>query len=456
MTPDSQVPAAELPVVPPGFTATQAYSACATLGGLARWWLTPEVLRAAQPEATPKVRPFFEPLPHPPLPNTVGACAALGVRKHANYHPGFVFPLCWDTDAGCRPPTAFTEFGEKVKGLLLGRSDFDFGRAVHPNLRLRVDVALPPKDGFLSGLQMAPESAWPAIAGGLYLAVHGVKAKDKPDERVMATGVWKDGVGFQEVHPDGLRDKLAAAARHGVKTVFVPEVQKGQARDEAPAGVNIGTLKVNEPNPVEALRDYLVALEAPPPKATTFEQLQLCAAYYHRLPLRSDPAAEYYWTHMLDEVARLARMPLRNFDGGDPPRVTHLVTFVSGAAELIPLAASILEHVKSVLVLHTEHEPPPNVITQLGKMNRRSVPRRVRPDDHELVGDITRHITEFTTGVPKGKVVLDITPGNSWQTVTADRAMRPGEWRFFLNPTYDPTLRRVTPGNERPVLWRVN
>jgi hypothetical protein len=292
------------------------------------------------------------------------------------------------------------------------------------------------------------------LAGGLYLAVHGVCAKEKPEEKVTATGVWKDGVGIQPV--TGLRQKLEAAARHGAKTVFVPEEQRGEAHELAPPGLAIGTLKRNEPNPVETLRDYLVALEARPLRPTTPDDLPPCVDYYHRLQLRPELAADYYWSDLLDVVAELGRLELANLVVGGPlPSVTHLVTFASGATELIPLAARILG-VNTVLVLHTTPEPPTNALKQLETTVKTIVPKRVPMDTiHEMVRKITTHIEEFAPTVPAEKLVLDITPGTSLQKVTADHAMRRGAWRFFLNPDYREALRGVIPGNEKPIVWRV-
>jgi hypothetical protein len=136
------------------------------------------------------------------------------------------------------------------------------------------------------GSLLQHDSGWAPLAGGLYLAHHD--GTPRPD--VWATGCWDGDGGILEVC--GLEAKLARARAWGAAEVFVPEKQAD--------GPGPGKLYPGLRAPADALRDYLAGLDAPPPPG----DFDRCRGYYLRQPAHQPRTREFYWSHLLPEIAR--------------------------------------------------------------------------------------------------------------------------------------------------------
>src|SRR5262249_41353134 len=86
-------------------TLAQALDAIEWLGGMARWWIRPEILRTAA-QRCEALQHFHE---NPPLPTSLGSCSIALVMKRPIpvLRDALLLPLCWRSraeHAGALPP----------------------------------------------------------------------------------------------------------------------------------------------------------------------------------------------------------------------------------------------------------------------------------------------------------------------------------------------------------------
>ena len=187
----------------------------------------------------------------------------LGTALKGVFQPAFYLPLCWKDGVPDSPrlPASLTAIAQSIRTTLAKESKGDTARqaainsfGLHPADRL-VDVDL-------SVIPLAVESAWAPLAAGLIVALYG----GKPSDGVFATGAWNDGI--SEVQ--GIKAKIEAAiALAGVGVhVFVPVANFEEAKSCAGKRASVRDLPSGQASASESLLPYLLALAAPPSKAT--------------------------------------------------------------------------------------------------------------------------------------------------------------------------------------------
>jgi hypothetical protein len=189
-------------------TPRRAHRAAHALGSLARWWLRPEVLRAAAD--------YGADLPDclPPLPSAPGSCWVAFEQRDGLplLRDALPLPLGWRGGAHGPglPALLRAEADAVVRALRLG------GWGLH----LADDLA---GCVLADDLPVTVASAWAPLAAGLLLAADGLG----PRPGVWANGAWDSARGLRPI--DGLEPKLALAAEWGAESFFVPVWQIDEA-----------------------------------------------------------------------------------------------------------------------------------------------------------------------------------------------------------------------------------
>ncbi|MCS6852809.1 MAG: hypothetical protein NZ700_16750 [Gemmataceae bacterium] len=410
-----------------------------TLNQAAVWLLRDEVLTRLRDEY-----PLNVTTP-PPLPDVAGSCCVVyAVDDPESFpllRPAFAVPLQWrrGESVDCGLPKRLHNLAERVKGHLDVKASWSLHR-------------LPPFDHLdLSGLDelLSHESGWASVAAALLLLLHG--GKPRPD--VWATGAWDQNTYLQPV--TGLSAKVDLARQWRINRLFVPEVQLGAVKA---SGLELLPLHTGRRNPREALRSYLIALEAPPPRTATREER---CNYYMRLPADSAERNAYYRDNLLPDIIAECRSRLiAPHDGWSP---SHLITLVSKNPELIELSAQALG-VRCCLLLYADDA------TGGGEMKRLAdeAAANLRTIGLEAVVAEFRHgpdmaptmwapIETFCRNVTPDALVFDATPGTKLMTLCIERLARqffPSSWLIYLHHFI--RQNRVEPFSERLVCWRAD
>ena len=408
------------------------------LPGLACWVLDPAVFRRAleQTEDLSRVnQPPGDWRRPPTLPQRLGSCWALVVNRLVSssrpslLRPAFVVPLSWVRNAGhdARLPRGLTHVAEKVRALLesIGRIPPDTW-----GLHLAPGSGIDQWD--LSSWDLDGRSAWPSLASGLILAAH----ERTPDTRIWSTGEWDDREGFRKVDADGLKSKLDLAIEFGVRTLFVPPAQAGEAG--AYLANHPGTrlaIEVFEPasDPsgfTRATRKYLAMAGVPPGRDEPFAVR--CNHYMDQVD--ASRQREYYITHLMPELANYFQQCFPR-----DARWTHLVTVASGSPELVPLMVAAVRP-GQCLILYTEDfknqeqiaemaikETSPQCDIQSGSFSIRSMDE-----------DFQREISGFVEDVDPEHVLIDLTPGNKEMSLSLAFHVAPsGSYVIYARHEYD-------------------
>jgi hypothetical protein len=425
-----------------------ALDAAQRLGGLARWWLHPEVLAAAR-ELAPVYAGWWD---IPPLPRGCGSCCVICVNEQSAtlplLRPAMLLPLEWvpDTRHDGRLPPSLRNLAE---GILRALTNVPNVATTQWGLHLSAEAGLGDCDlsGFGDGLDLP--SGWVPLAAGLWLRAHGIS----PQHSTWATGTWTDGAGIGPVDGHTLEHKLALALREprwAPQAFFVPwrhaaDVQT-LARKSA-ASLEIGALSEIEPDPSRALQPYLAKLGAPPTLADPFETR---VAYWKLL---SGPAEkDYYLDCLLPHILQQQRALMEQLWPGWRP--THFVTIVSLSPELAILGPYAARAGKCLL-LHT-----PELATQAARarvaLEKRHICCEVKPfsDREALAPQFERYLRAFLADARSpDNVAFDMTPGKRLMSRTLGDLAPAGSWQILLEHNFRPD-RRADPGTEKPIRRR--
>lgn len=385
------------------------------LGPAAPWLLRDEVLvRLAEEE------PRFARLPkpyRPTLPDTAGSCCIIYAvpDEYPLLRPAFLLPLQWRQEGTHDPglPAKLHRLADRVlRHLGLAEKSWSLHR-LDPFRAL--DAA--PFDEVLEH-----ESGWAPLAGALHILTQG----GKPCPDVWATGRWDGDGGIVAIC--GLKAKLALARAWRAREVFVPESQAHIPVED----LKLGSLQSGLRAPTDALRNYLAALDAPPPTDASREER---TKYYLRQPARTAAALAYYHSHLLGDIVTDRRRQLDTAWPGWAP--THLVTVVSGSPELILLAARVLQ-VRHCLLLYTSDG---KMLTEAEQAAKFLEQEQVRAERRPFAGEqnvpwgMWQHLDPFIAGVPDNQLVLDITPGSKQMTLALEQLaghFRPDAWLIYV------------------------
>ncbi len=424
------------------------------LGGLARWCLSPDVLRlAAENDAiqVPVAQAWRQRLQ---LPETHGSCwvifAAGAAERLAALRPAFALPLRWVQNQPHSPhlPTGLVQLAEQVLAAF----------AEHDHIKQK-GWGLQPAASWagtdVSDMPLGCRSGWASLAAGLLVAAD----QGTPDRHVWASGSWDASGGIQPI--DYLPEKLALASEYQAWTFFVPVAQVDEAR-KISHGIEIGRLQMAEQDPGRALADLTLRLQTPPPPPRSVndqEGFKHCVRYHANLPRGAAKTVEYYVSHLLPTIIYRSRQQLLEQYPDCQP--TQMVTIVSGSPELVLLAAHALD-IRRCLLLYTPSENPSHDQTGRMEMVRRLLQADGRDcvpaafaNDKTLEHEIPAAIHQFAQGQSPDTLVLDLTPGTKWMTLIADRSMPAGSWRMYVNhDTLSTRDNRPEPGSERLTCWR--
>ncbi len=434
-----------------------AERACAALGPLARWWLARWALKQAHgdepdyPDLTNPKRPLF--------PEEPGSCWVVFQNKKRKSLPmlggGLVLPLCWQKGQHSpQLPKALRELADEVVESL----------AASPGYNARWGLRLAELPGFdqihlHDDLPWRYSSGWAALAGGLITLVEGLK----PQGNVWATGAWEKGSGLARI--GGLPEKLSLAKEWKVRHFFVPESQAPVARNwmraNAPDQIEIGILRrTAEPDPRTTLNQYLATLASLPEDPVAGhpneeQQFQQIRDYY--LHQDAKAARDYYRLHLLPAIVRRCRgrydrLPLsRHF--------SHFVTIVSARNELA-MVNPLVVRTQNCLLLYHDLEAQARECQRWLEASPDKVTCQLRrfPVGTEMANVLDAAIADFTRGVSRDQVALDLTPGTKMMSYSLSRAAKPGNWLFCLQVDYryeDCPDGRPVPDSEQPELLAV-
>jgi hypothetical protein len=411
----------------------------ALLGPLAPWWLADDVLQVLARE----LPEHFDPPAsrRPELPSEAGSCSAILANSDPGCRPrlrrAFLLPLRWGRGEGddlALPPD------------LLRVAD-DVRR--HTNLSgwgLRLSSALGPDGMDLREVDFTFDSAWVALAGGLITDAEGGSTRPW----VWATGTWAEGGGIGDV--DHLEAKLALARDWPVEEVYLPERQAAAA----PAGrYTVGALRQGPRDWRQAMGEYLASLDVVPPVPEPGDEpaFQACVRYYLRRPDHAEGINRFYRTHLLRRVADHCRRQVRS-----ACQPTHLVTVVSTSPELAALSAATFG-APNRLLLHTSDDKQKEAAHTIKKFldEDLKLAGTTEPASFSKGPDMAQQMidlgNQFLLGVPAGKVVIDLKPGNKKMTYALSRLARRGDWLFDFEGERR-GYRRTVPLTETVDLWQ--
>lgn len=383
------------------------------LGGLARWWLTPEALASAREEtASERERVAWQPgrsADH--LGATAGTCHLLyaaeagGLGAAPMLRSGRLLPTRWVSSREAegrhdpRLPRGLRDTAEQVHAVFSDQR----------SLRSRWWLVLQPEMGDLdlSRLSMPSVSVWPALAIGLLVADRG--GRSRPD--VWATGEW-NGSGFKAVC---LPDKLRLAASAGVSRVYVPEVQRQEAQElvqREQMALELAWLPETDKDAESVLRglrqDFQVEPVAGDPPKVRLDWLQT-------LPNRHAQTSFYQRAFRSEVIKQLRKQRAERTDLAD---ITHLVACVSGSFPFeVP---SVTLGVTTVILLHSTDDSTCERLKE-GKKAIKELAVGSTPkiqsfafeqsiDQAETMADVLR---DCLAGVKPEKIAFEATGGTS-------------------------------------------
>jgi hypothetical protein len=308
------------------------------LRDLAPWWLAPDELTFLDSVARELGAPSFA--GRPCLPDEPGCCWVLAlVEQNQNLlrlRSAVVLPLRWRNDRhqhDARLPANLTQLANQValqlekflqRGLQAGLTTWTLHFAVE-------------KVPDLSRVPIEEQSAWGSLAGGLILAVEGIR----PRQDVWAT-VAGDALDIRavELGPEG--EKLQTAREFGATTVFVPYQVYEQARKLQGSHLDLAGIKVQRlsgstsgHSSVETLlRPYLSALRREPSGSDDFEARK---RYYLYLEDRRK-ARLWFYERLLRDVVTKVQTTVASVGY---PKITDLAILASVGMEIIPVLCGV-------------------------------------------------------------------------------------------------------------------
>lgn len=434
-------------------TEHQASDAALAMGGLARWWLRPEVLRLAAHDkhVPPEVRQQWQRQGTPELPSTPGSCwiilAQSARRRLPLLREAFVLPLVWRRGEAHSPflPQGLISLADRVIDIVRrtfnnadGYKPLDGTWGLHP-----ADVDNIAQQDLRRLAFEDWKSGFVSLAGGLILANNDVG----PDVHIWATGAC-DGKTLCPV--ENVEAKVRLAAEWGATACYVPS--DSARRVKAPPGLEICDLKCGAATLAAAMEDYLIALQIRPP-ATADREIR--KNYYRRLkdPNRRD---EYFRECLVDDVAEECRRDLLKNGEDWLSNVAGLVTIVSGAIS-VTLLSIVAVRPPRCLILHTsDREGDAKTIREACLHRKLPAENMVfKPFAQESMRDsMAAALEEFRRSVSgSGELVLDLTPGNKIMSLTlAMDLARCGDRLMYID--HREKNRIVEPFSQRIVSWR--
>ena len=439
---------------PTDISPAQAARAVEALGWLAPWWLEAEVLRRAS-QYQPAYRRWTS---RPPLPSDPGGCWIIFIRRPdcVSLRAAYLLPLRWRKDAEDDPhlPPPLRGEADRVRGQAAAKDGGRWGLwLARPDGEEALDLSA------LDGAAMGVESGWASLLGGLRLA----QDDGTPDAAVWASAAWHDEFGIGEVR--GLAEKLALAEEYHAGKVFVPVQNRRDVDEWRKAGgktaVEFLAPVSKQPDPGRLLEPYLDVLETAPDCGAPFERRRRFYARVNR-----GRAAEYYWTHLLDDVVARCREQLR----ADHPdcRPTHLVTVVSNERSVVVQAPAALQ-VRRCLLLYEKPSCDGGRPDQPGgkiQRNRDEIHERLKGRGVEVdaagvrLGDRPEELRQrrfevrrFAEGVPPGELAFDLTPGYKLLSLEMEELAPAGSWLLYCRHRQLGPDNRVDPGTERYDCW---
>lgn len=465
---------------PREITPSEAFQLAFKLGPLARWWLHPEVLRAANI----RKRELFQddsdgwPLTST-VPSQLGACWILSVRQgvaksYRCLRPCLVWPLRWRTAPAHnrRLPMGLQRLADEVRQAVSAKF-----RVPQASPKISTNAPLASNETTAWALDFLDtdwqdvikwndfpsewNSAWIPLASGLVAAMHGIL----PDARVWASAAWDEGV--RSV--DHLKEKLLCALDFGATAFFVPFSQKEEANKIAQQFSNLSVHPLNNStNLWEAMAPLLERLYVPPDR---FASPQARAHYF--LSIRDKGrAAEYYRTHIVDDIVaehkNLAQLG-----------ATHLTIIVSESFDLPYLLARVFRPNHILLLFDKtmtkqamaaretltalEFEPTVHIrefhldaqlasISEAPPCNSEPTQKTVRD---QLVEQFQTFLTDFLGDTASSRLVVDVTAGQTLMKLALYDAIPRNSLAVCCQSKLDPATRRPIPFTEEFHVWRV-
>ena len=445
---------------PEGLTPEQVRRLGQALGGLAPWWLRPDVLARFEEERGWRFSG------QPPLPRTHGSCWIVMVQSSPQPWPAlrdaFFLPLQWQKrpDWDERLPEQLLVLAKEL-AVELERTDYTLH--LHADLQPAPAIIPPPPGGFKF------DSAAVSLAGGLYLAAKN----GEPDPAIGASACWKKAEGVLGVDMEGLKKKLNLASAWGMRAFFVAREQAAAAR-ACGGRLAIFELPQGRSKLETALQNFVVHQKAEPAQPSSLEDedgLQRCLQHWAFLPAGHKEA--FYHSHLYPWVlARFTCLLRRELDVARGQPLRALVTIVSGQKDTTILNTRALSHlgIEQCLLLYSvdENEGQKKQEEQAIAIKQELTealasagqqwpivccePYAFDPKER-LLKQLANGIRAFCSRFPADQLVLDLTGGKSLMKWVADHAMPAESWRFCMeNDKY--IGNRAEPLTERPLLWR--
>jgi hypothetical protein len=393
------------------------------LGGLARWWLRPEVLYAAAQCPGIPMSQRQEWLTTPALPATCGSCWIILVQLQQRQTPllrhAFLLPFRWipNSPHSNNLPTELRALADEVRRQACSFSDEGY-RALKPHWGLHLSDV----DGIdridLSRIRFTWSSGFVSLLGGLILANND----GRPDPKTWATGAFQGGA---ICRVDGVEAKVRLAAEWGASALYLPS--DGIAEVASRHGLRLGKLDSSATNPIQAMAEYLQDLQVPPGRQEARESR---AAYYLRIQNRQR-AEEYFRSACLDDISAdchgqlLKLLPDRDY--------ASLVTILDGSSSVALLAVRSVQPKRCLALYTVESDAQRTSFSeQWRSLGHRTDPHFGLIDQNNLPETIRRHVHDFRRN-SKGKLVFDLTPGTKLMSLTlAAAADRPGDTLIYI------------------------
>lgn len=358
--------------------------------GLAPFLFRPEVYEKAEEE-----------IPHPPLPDTTGACSVLVVwenlPENSIIRPAIILPLCWKNDS----PEHSAKLPEGLRKLA--------GEVVEQlnatGWTLQCAVSFPADFCNISSSKEKWESAWAPLYGALRLAIDGLL----PDSTVFATGAWEDGL----KGVSGLAAKAKVAYEWGAKKFFYPEncalselAELAKVKSAFAEEIELIAIR-NEKKHVAAMSPYLAFLASEPgvDPSVTVEQLD---AYY--LITEREKRQGFYLKRIKEKIVERAfQNSAQDVEKGQN---RTLVCWISGGNELIDVSIETFKPRRVILFKTKDFDTNDAVKTRIEKNYPSLQVEQINLEKDLTVGQLKKKINEqLSQRAPGEALLLDLTSG---------------------------------------------
>ena len=426
------------------------------LGGLALWWLKPEVLDFASENgiALPQGSTEFSTEPG----NCWMVCELKGESEMLR-NAVFV-PLIWEKEqAYCKNlPVELRDLSQKVVAELTRSMKGYSGLSrywLNPHPRSGIGRHRSLEDGIFSSV----DSAWASLTTSLVSAT----LKQHVVQGVLASASWNEN-GIAKV--GGIAQKVELVSSWpGVSTFCVPQTQKEEAQEELQGrqgSIEIVGLhtqfcerKTRTPDLSSSLRELQVALFQQPKIPTGFRgkkiryesaEFQRCKYYFEKVVQPYSPMSRhFYTTRLLPAITANCKEKAAY----KISKATHYVSIVSKSPELAVLGARIV-NAEKCLLLYTE-ETSPYLAYCRDQLHDLAIYSKPISKDR-IVEDVKTEIDAFLTGLDDDQhknVVLDIKAGSSEMTYAIVKAARDEHKILCIDHKWTDG-RRISPGTESP------